>query len=161
MSSGNTLVDAVSTLPYSACPLEGVGTAGQPSESAWADLAKAGFKSVVDLRAPEEARGHDEASAVRTAGMEYIPLPVTPVTLRDESYDRFRKIMRDPARRPILVHCATANRVGALLIPYLMLDEGRPAEESIQVARQVGLRSPEYVTMALEYVNRHGARTRP
>jgi uncharacterized protein (TIGR01244 family) len=157
MSSGNTLVDAVSTLPYSACPLDGVGTAGQPSESAWADLARAGFKAVVDLRAPEEARGHDEAAAVRRAGMEYILLPVTPATLRDESYDRFRKIMRDPARRPILVHCATANRVGALLIPYLMLDEKRSAEESIQLARQSGLRSPEYVTMALEYARRHGA----
>ncbi len=157
MSSGNALTDAVSSLPYSACPLEGVGTAGQPSESAWADLAKAGFKAVVDLRAPEEARGHDEAAAVRKAGMEYIPLPVTPITLRDESYDRFRGIMRDPARRPILVHCATANRVGALLIPYLMLDERRSAEESIQLARQAGLRSPEYVTMALEYARRHGA----
>jgi uncharacterized protein (TIGR01244 family) len=157
MSSGSELVDVVSTLPYSACPLEGVGTAGQPSESAWADLARAGFKAVVDLRAPEEARGHDEAAAVRRAGMEYILLPVTPATLRDESYDRFRKIMRDPARRPILVHCATANRVGALLIPYLMLDEKRSAEESIQLARQSGLRSPEYVTMALEYARRHGA----
>ncbi len=157
MSSGNTLANVVSTLPYSACPLEGVGTAGQPSESAWADLGRAGFKSVVDLRAPEEARGHDEAAAVQTAGMEYIPLPVTPATLRDESYDRFREVMRDPARRPILVHCATANRVGALLIPYLMLDEKRSAEESIQLARQAGLRSPEYVTMALEYARRHGA----
>ena len=157
MSSGNPLVDVVSTLPNSACPIEGVGTAGQPGEGAWSELARAGYRTVVDLRAPEEPRGHNEPAAVRKAGMEYLPLPVTPATLSDDTFEHFRAIMRDPARRPILVHCSTANRVGALLVPYLMLDERRPAGETIQLAQRVGLRSPEYVSMALDYAKRRGA----
>src|SRR5690348_9114735 len=116
MTDHNALRDAVATLPYGSCPLDGVAAAGQPDEGALAELARAGYRTVVDLRAPEEARGFDEAAAVERAGMTYLPLPVTQLTLDDAAFDRFRAVMRDPARRPILVHCASSNRVGALLL---------------------------------------------
>ncbi|HEX6533303.1 MAG TPA: sulfur transferase domain-containing protein [Gemmatimonadaceae bacterium] len=155
---GDALHDVMGTIPNGACPVDGVGTAGQPAESAWRELARAGYRTVVDLRAADEPRGHDEPAAVGAAGLSYVPLPVTQATLDDATFDRFREIVRDPARRPILVHCASSNRVGALLLPYFALDEHRPLAEAVPLAQRSGLRSPELGAMAVAYARRHGAR---
>ncbi|HEX5410091.1 MAG TPA: sulfur transferase domain-containing protein [Gemmatimonadaceae bacterium] len=145
------------TIPQSACPVRDIATAGQPAEVAWRALADAGYRTVVDLRAADEPRGYDEPAAVRAAGLEYVLLPVTQATLSDETFDAFRTLVGDPARRPVLVHCATSNRVGALLLPYFALDEHRPLAESFQLAQAAGLRSPELAMIAGEYARRHGA----
>ncbi len=150
----------VATLPNSMCPIGDVGTAGQPPEHSWTELATAGFKTVVDLRPAEEPRGYDEPAAVERAGLAYVRIPVTPTTLGDRQFDEFRALLRDPSRRPVLVHCASANRVGALLLPFLVLDEHRTPEESLRVAQQVGLRSAEYAAQAMDYVARHRAPSR-
>lgn len=157
MTDHNTLRDAALALPYGSCPLDGVGAAGQPAEGSLAQLANAGYRTLVDLRAPDEPRGFDEASAAERAGLRYVPMPVTQYTLNDEVFDRFRDLMRDPANRPVLVHCASSNRVGALLLPYFLLDERRPSDEAIAMAHGAGLRSPQLAQMALDYARRHGA----
>ncbi|MGB3683581.1 MAG: protein tyrosine phosphatase family protein [Rubrobacteraceae bacterium] len=132
-------------------PMEDVATAGQPAAEHLERLAEAGYKTVIDLRAEKEDRGFDEARTVRDSGMEYENIPVTPDTLSGEKFDRFRELMGDPERRPALVHCSSANRVGALLIPYLILDEGKTREEALEVAARVGLQSEELKEAALEY----------
>lgn len=132
-------------------PMADVATAGQPAAEHLGQLAEAEYKTVIDLRAENEDRGFDEARTVRDSGMEYENIPVTPDTLNGEKFDRFRELMGDPERRPALVHCSSANRVGALLIPYLMLDEGKTREEALEVAAQVGLQSEELKEVALEY----------
>lgn len=145
----------VGLLPYGSCPVQGVATAGQPDAAAWAELARAGFKSVVDLREPAEPRGHDEAGEIARAGLEYLALPVGHESLGDRQFDAIRSFVRDPAHRPVLVHCATANRVGALLLPYFVLDEHKTVEEARKLAIEVGMRSPDYSQLALDYVRRH------
>ena len=141
-------------LPNAGCPLPGIATAGQPNEAQLAALAAAGYRVVLDLRAPEEPRGFDEAAAVRRTGMEYIALPVTLERLDDSVFEQFRTLLREPGRQPMLVHCASANRVGALLLPYLILDEKRPPEDAMEIAMRVGLRSPELAQIALAYTQR-------
>ncbi len=32
--------------------------------------------------------------------------------VEDETFERFRELMKDPERRPVLVHCSSANRWG-------------------------------------------------
>ena len=132
-------------------PLEGVATAGQPEEEHFERLAEAGYKTVIDMRAIEEDRGLDEPEAVRGAGMEYVNIPVGHEDVDDETFERFRELMTDPERRPVLVHCSSANRVGALLIPYLVLDEGKTTEEAVEIATKVGLKSDELKQAALRY----------
>lgn len=145
----------VGLLPYGSCPVDGVAAAGQPDAAAWAQLASAGFRAVVDLREPNEPRGHDEPGEIERAGLEYLALPVGHETLGDREFDAIRSFVRDPAHRPVLVHCATANRVGALLLPYFALDEHKPVEEARKLAVEVGMRSPDYSQLALDYVRRH------
>jgi uncharacterized protein (TIGR01244 family) len=134
-------------------PLEYVATAGQPEEEHLRRLAEAGYKTVIDLRTSEEEPGFDEPGAARQAGIEYVNIPVGHQTIEDETFEWFRDLMNDPERRPVLVHCSSANRVGALLVPYLVLDEGKNTEEAVEIASGVGLTSDELKEAALEYVN--------
>lgn len=142
-------------LANAACPLPEVVTGGQPAEAHLEELARRGYRTVLDLRAPEEPRPFDEPAAARRLGLEYLNLPVTPETLTDETFSRFRDLMRDRGRRPVIVHCGSGNRVGAVLIPYLVLDEGKGMEEAMETALEVGLRSQELADRALDYVRRH------
>jgi uncharacterized protein (TIGR01244 family) len=138
-------------LPNGAQPLAGVLTAGQPSAAQFSELAKAGVRTVIDLRSPVEARGFDESASVRAAGLTYRNIPVTPTTLGNHEFDEVRGLLRDGAR-PMLIHCGSANRVGALLIPYLMLDEKQSRDDALRIAHDVGLRSEDLMRAALMYV---------
>jgi protein tyrosine phosphatase (PTP) superfamily phosphohydrolase (DUF442 family) len=143
--------DLSELLPKSYCPLENVATGGQPAREQLRGLYKAGYRLLIDLRALDEPRGYDERAAAQEAGLLYQNLPVTPETLDDDVFGRFRALMRDPRNRPVIVHCGSGNRVGALLLPYLILDEGKTPEEAEELARQVGLESPALRERALAY----------
>jgi protein tyrosine phosphatase (PTP) superfamily phosphohydrolase (DUF442 family) len=147
----------VDLLPYGGCPVADIATAGQPDAAAWATLARAGFKSVVDLREASEPRGHDEGGEIARAGLRYFLLPVSHESLGDRQFDALREFLRDPENRPALVHCQSANRVGALMLPYLALDEHVPLDEARRRADIIGLRSPDYTALALDYVRRHAS----
>jgi len=145
----------IDVLPYGACPLADVATAGQPDASAWGVLAREGFKSVVDLREASEPRGHDEVGEIARAGLRYLLLPVSHESLGDRQFDVLRDFLGDASNRPSVVHCQSANRVGALMLPYLVLDEHIPLEEAKALATSIGLRSSDYAALALDYVQRH------
>jgi protein tyrosine phosphatase (PTP) superfamily phosphohydrolase (DUF442 family) len=57
--------------------------------------------------------------------------------------------------RPLLFHCASANRVGALWLPYRVLDNGITYDAALAEAKQVGLRAPGMETKAKDYIERH------
>ena len=154
---GTALAIAAAELANGSCPLPDVAAAGQPRADHFRRLADAGYRTVIDLRHPTEPRDFDEAAAAGEAGLHYENIPVTPPTLGDAEFDRFRALLGDPANRPALVHCASANRVGALLIPYLVLDEGRSVGEALEMAQRAGLRSQELADAALRYAKAHGA----
>ena len=141
-------------------PLEGVATAGQPTEAELKKLAQAGYRAVVDLRTSQEDRGFAEPEVVREAGMEYInmPLEAAPGSFDEDAFDRFRGMMMDNERRPMLVHCGTAARVGALMIPYLILEEDMRPDEAVELARRIGPEKEALTNRALEYAeSRRGA----
>lgn len=133
-------------------PLPGIVTAGQPNAAQFDELARSGVAAVIDLRPPSEPRGFDEPAVVRAAGMEYHNVPVVASTLDSTQFTRVRELLRGRRDGSVLVHCASANRVGALLIPYLVLDEKRTPDEALQVANEVGLRSDELARSAFAYI---------
>lgn len=139
------------------CPVEGVATGGQPTPADLAALAEAGYRTVLDTRAPGEPRGFDEVDVVARAGMTYVNMPIGATPLTDGVFDEFRALMRDGSRQPILVHCASGNRVGLMMIPYLVLDAGRSPQEAVELAVRMGLSNPQYARLALDYVERQGA----
>ena len=98
---------------------------GQFAEADIAELADAGIRRVITLREDGEL-GWDERAGVEAAGIEFVALGFRePETLTDEVFDRLRALLaRDGV--PTLLHCASANRVGAAWIPYRVLDQGVP-----------------------------------
>ena len=132
----------------------GVVSAGQPTSGQWQDVRDAGFGTVVDLREAWEPRGHDERPAVEAAGLRYVNVEFGHGPIADETFDRVRALVRERGDAPLFVHCATGNRVGAALIPALMLDEGATEREALEGAVRAGLASRELAAVAMDYVRR-------
>jgi protein tyrosine phosphatase (PTP) superfamily phosphohydrolase (DUF442 family) len=159
MTSGPTDVTAAlaARIPNVSQPLPGVMTAGQPRAEDFTRVAGAGFTTVLDVCAPEEARGFDEPATAAAAGLDYIVVPVRSYTPDDSVFDAARAVLNDAARRPLFFHCRSANRVGGLLLAYLMLDEGWTEDQALRAAVQVGLRNEDLARTALDYVGRRRA----
>ena len=127
---------------------------GQPTAAQIAAAGHAGYKTVIDLRAPTEDHGFDEKAASEAAGMVYENLPVSPPTLDAATLDRFIALFRD-ATRPVLLHCATANRAGALYYAWLVLEKGVAPDAALQRAAAAGLKHQELVTRIQAVVAAH------
>ncbi len=142
------------SLPNASEPWPGVVSAGQPHAGQWAGLREDGITAVVDLREEWEPRGHEEAGAVEAAGLCYLAVPFGHGPIRDETFERVREVMRDTRGAPVVVHCASGNRVGAALLPWWILDEGLTEEQALGAAVKAGLRSRGLAMIALDYARR-------
>ncbi len=140
------------------CPLPGVASGGQVGADHLKGLAGLGFRTVLDLRTADEPRGYDESRSAARAGLEYLNLPVSGATLDDAMFDRVRELMSDPRRHPVIVHCASGNRVGVALLPWLVLDRGWKLPEAIAAAEQGGMRASPLRDRALDYIARKGTK---
>jgi uncharacterized protein (TIGR01244 family) len=149
--------DGQPALPGEHRPEEGLVFGGQPSEGQLAALAAAGYR-VIDLRMPEENRGYDEAAAAEALGIEYHNVPVGGPTLGDaETYERFFELF-ESVERPVVVHCASGNRVGGLYYAWLVARQGVPREEAIERARENGLTSERLRETVDAYLDAHPPR---
>ena len=77
-----------------------------------------------------------------------------PLCVPREVFDQAREQLKT-AERPILLHCASANRVGAVWLPYRVLDGGLSWDHALAEAKTVGLKSPDYEAKAKDYIQRH------
>ncbi len=133
---------------------QGVFLASQPAPSDFEQAAKNGIRTVVNLRHDHEISEFDEKQIVSDLGLDYVHLPWNgPEELTDEVFDEARRILNTTAR-PALMHCGSANRVGALWLPWRVLDGGLSVEEALAEARTVGLRTPAYEAKARDYIER-------
>lgn len=119
-------------------PVDGITSAGQPDAEALSVFRNSGYSAVIDLRGPDEDRGFNEQEAVEALGMTYILLPIT--SDEDISYASARELDRliEAQQGPVLVHCASANRVGALIALTASLD-GADDEAAVAVGKEGGL----------------------
>lgn len=149
------LLDAIAGVPNACEPLPGMVTGGQPTLDHLAALKQAGCEVVLDIRDPMEPRPMNEPAAARAAGLEYINIPVSYAALTDETLARVRETVYElSGDRTVFFHCGSGNRVGATLIPYLILDQGFTEEDAVEQAMRIGTRSAELVEWALDYVRR-------
>jgi protein tyrosine phosphatase (PTP) superfamily phosphohydrolase (DUF442 family) len=152
------LLDAITGVANAAEPLPGLVTGGQPQASHLAALQAAGCEVVLDIRDPMEPQPF-EPQAVRALGLEYLNVPVSGATHTDETLARIRTAVQSFAgKRKAFFYCNSGNRVGATLIPYLMLDAKLAEEAAVETAMRCGLRSAELMEWALEYVKREVAK---
>ena len=108
---------------YAAEVAPGLYRGGQPNAEGVAWLKSIGVKTVLNLR---HYHGDAEKQMVESVGLGYERIAMTS---RDEptpeQVARFLAIARDPARRPLYVHCEHGvDRTGAMMAVYRMEDEG-------------------------------------
>lgn len=135
--------------------------AGQPSVGDWTGLKAMGITTVVNLRTDSELPGRDEASEVRRAGMRYVQIPVADAA--DLNPDTARTLHRAlvAADGPVLLHCASANRVGGLLALMAAHEEGMPHAQALALGRRAGMRSTEQSVLARLQCRERGSSEQP
>ena len=119
-------------------PVDGITVAGQPDEAMLDVFAENGYAAVIDLRGRAENRGFDEAGVTEELGMDYVALPIEG---RDAvNFDNAAKLQEivDQYDGPVLVHCGSGNRVGALLA-LGQLQQGASEDEALEYGRSGGL----------------------
>ncbi len=145
--AGDTVLSAVTSKKVDIAAVRELGTvsavdgmtaSGQPDAAALAVFADSGYAAVIDLRGPDEDRGFDEQAEVEDLGMDYIDLPV--IGRDGISFENARKLREilDRYDAPVLVHCGSSNRVGALVALGASL-EGADDEAAVAAGREAGL----------------------
>ncbi|MDN5780543.1 MAG: protein tyrosine phosphatase family protein [Luteimonas sp.] len=124
-------------------PMANVYSAGQPDADAWPRLAAAGIGTVIDLRPDAERPGRDEGAEVQAVGLAYRQIPVAgPQDLTPEAARTLWQAI-EAAPGKVLVHCASGNRVGALLAIAAAREGGMAPEQALELGRGAGMTSLE------------------
>jgi uncharacterized protein (TIGR01244 family) len=118
----------------------GLAFGGQPSPQALKRLRDMGFRTIVNLRTEQEG-AVEEGEVVRGQGLDYVWVPVTSGTFSLRDIEAVERVLDDPESAPVLLHCASSNRVAAVWAAIQARD-GRSLEDAEARAREVGLHSP-------------------
>ncbi len=142
-------------LPNAKFPLPGVVSAGQPSAAQFEQAKQAGIKTVVNLRGPDEPGVAAEKALLERLGLRYVHIPITKGALEqglsEENARKLAKIIAHAKEQPVLIHCASGNRVGALMALMAFYVEHKGLDEAIAFGRKAGLTGLErYVRRILE-----------
>jgi len=119
--------------------------AGQPSRQTLEAASQRGVKTIVNLRTADEMRSgvdFDEGETVQQLGMKYVNIPVTPESFAPADADRLHEVLGHTTD-PVLIHCGSSNRVGALWAMYLHRRRGLTVDEAIERGRRAGLKSDQ------------------
>ncbi|WP_295717786.1 sulfur transferase domain-containing protein [uncultured Halovibrio sp.] len=120
-------------------PAPFIGTGGQLADGAMAELKGMGFKTVVSLLNPREGL-EAEREAAHDAGLNFYSISVSSKAPTEEQVREFAGIVSATGNYPILVHCASSNRVGAMWALYRH-QMGVPAEIALEEGKAAGLKT--------------------
>ncbi len=131
-------------IPNARLPFPGILTAGQPSPEQLREIRERGFKTVINLRPQKELGDRDEAAEAAALGLRYRLIPIDGAQgVSQESAALLVEALEDPANYPVLVHCASSNRVGALFAIDAGIRRGQGLDEALQTGRSAGMQSLE------------------
>jgi uncharacterized protein (TIGR01244 family) len=134
-----------------------VGCGGATGVEAFPILKQEGFAAVINLRLADEpgANIDESRAAAERAGLKYIHLPFDGHAPSPAVADAFLAAVKDPSNAPVYIHCAAANRVGAVWLIKRVLVDGWDIERATTEAKRIGLRSPQLEQFALDYIAAH------
>ena len=135
-----------------------VGCAGATTPDVIPALKREGYVSIINLRVASErgANVEGEKSLAEAAGLKYIHLPLDPSAPDPTVVDAFLRSVIDPKNQPVFIHCASANRVGAVWLVKRVLQDGWSTERALAEAETIGLSSAPLKAFALDYIKTHG-----
>jgi uncharacterized protein (TIGR01244 family) len=128
-------------IPNARVPMEGLLSGGQPTQEHLEQAARAGYKTVINLRDPSEGGFEWEEETASRLNMRYVNLPIAGASgLTRENVERFDAALEAGlAEGPVLLHCSSGNRDGALLALREAWLEGADPEKAIALGKAAGL----------------------
>ena len=132
---------------------------GQPTAEEFAEAKRRGVQVVVTLR-PQGESGWDESATIKKLGMQFHRFGFrAPETLTDPIFDGCLRVLAKADQAPVMLHCASANRVGAIWLAHRVLHDGVSVEAAKKEAKTVGLRTAAYEEKAWSYIRRRQAKS--
>lgn len=109
---------------------------GQVTPEQLQQASQEGFKSVLNLRSPEEEGFlSDEQQQTEATGLKYVNIPVKPDAVSNELTDRILQEI-DQLPKPALIHCKSGMRSGAMTLMYLAIQQGLSADQAMAIGKQ-------------------------
>jgi protein tyrosine phosphatase (PTP) superfamily phosphohydrolase (DUF442 family) len=143
-------------VPRILCLDNDFASSAQPTDQAYTKAATSGFRSVLSLRTGSE--GVDlsrERSLVEKSKMRYFNIPVVSSAPKPEQADEFIRLVKDKSNHPMLINCASANRVGAFMMIYRVLEQGWSEDKALAEAVKIGTSSANLKQFAHDYIEQH------
>ncbi len=117
---------------------------GQPTREDLERAVALGYRKIVNLRLPDEFSEWDEPELAESLGLKYVTIPVAGASgLTLENARRLAAELDQEDDSPIVLHCASGNRVGALLALKAFHFDGLDAQAALELGLENGLRSLE------------------
>ncbi len=127
--------------PATCHPVAGVTACGLPSREDLEEAKSQGARTILNLCAPGEVP-FDEQRTAEALGLRYYALPIRgPADFTKANATRFSEIVGTATNHPIVVHCASGNRAGALFALKAFFVDGDTIEDSLEKGRAAGLTS--------------------
>ena len=121
----------------------GLLVGGQPSLEQLERLGSLGYRTVISLST--EGEGGPTGKEVEALGLAYLRLPVDGAADISEEKARTLDLVLDQVQGPVVLHCGSGNRVGALLALRAHFVDGASPEEALRIGRDAGLTGLEPV----------------
>lgn len=123
----------------------GLYSSGQPTELEFAELARLGVRTLINLRPASEFNEFDERAAAERLGIDYQQIAVA------GSADLTQALVREfdgalisaRARGDVLIYCRSGNRVGAAMALAAAWIHGAGKAEALGLGRRAGLTAME------------------
>jgi len=129
-------------IPHAKNPLPNVLTGGQPTPAHIEQAQAAGYKTIINLRMPGENGTWDEASKAAELGMTYISIPIAGRDgLSKDNASALMAAIQKHSDEPVMVHCGSGNRIGALFAIDAKFNQNKTTEEAMDVGAKSGLTS--------------------
>lgn len=113
--------------------------AGQITSEQLKQIAEAGYKSVLNLRSPDEA-GFQSSEQLnpQLLGLQYVNLPVKATEINPQvALQVFQKI--NELSKPTLVHCDSGMRAITIVFMYIATKQGISLDLAFKQAINLGL----------------------
>ncbi|MCK8516885.1 sulfur transferase domain-containing protein [Methylonatrum kenyense] len=115
-------------------------TGGQPDAGQLETASEADIEAVIDLRPRDETPDFNQREIAEALGMDYRYRPIQGATdLTRDSVEWLDQQLAELEGSPTLLHCASGNRVGALMAlrAHWLYDES--PEDALTIGKEAGL----------------------
>lgn len=122
----------------------GLLVGGQPSPEQLRAIRRAGYRTVINLRSPDERGTAGERAAVERLGMTYISIPIRGAAgLTEDNARKLGAALDKLDALPAVVHCSTGQRASAMLGLEVFVVDRVSAEAAIGYAKTLGMKKHE------------------